>query len=31
MTKAETKVPVTTETKPEMAPPTMQMQMWRPL
>lgn len=30
MTKAETKVPVTTETKPEMAPPTMQMQMWRP-
>ncbi len=30
MAKAETKVPVTTETKPEMAPPTMQMQMWRP-
>lgn len=28
MAKVETKVPVTTETKP--APPTMQMQMWRP-
>src|SRR5208283_2312859 len=28
MAKIETKVPVTTETKP--APPTMQMQMWRP-
>ncbi len=30
MAKVETKVPVTTETKPEVAPPTMQMQMWRP-
>ena len=30
MAKVETKVPVTTEAKPEAAPPTMQMQMWRP-
>ena len=30
MAKVETKVPVSTETKPESAPPTMQMQMWRP-
>jgi HSP20 family protein len=29
MAKAETKVPVTTEMK-SVAPPTMQMQMWRP-
>jgi len=30
MAKVETKVPVTTEAKPEGAPPTMQMQMLRP-
>ena len=30
MTKADIKVPVTTDTKPEAAPSTMQMQMWRP-
>jgi HSP20 family protein len=30
MAKAETKIPVTTETKPGAAPSTMQMQMWRP-
>lgn len=30
MAKVETKVPVTTEMKPEGAPPTMHTQMWRP-
>ena len=30
MTKAETKVPVTTETKPEAPSRSTQMQMWRP-
>ena len=30
MAKAETRVPVTTDTKPEASPPSVQMQMWRP-
>ncbi len=30
MAKAETRVPVTTENKPEAPPTAMQMQMWRP-
>jgi HSP20 family protein len=30
MAKVETRVPVTSETRPEATPPSMQMQMWRP-